>query len=448
MTVAAGAVEASTINLDIRPSPPRDLPEALGINETSPLQKFEKELNARLARQPEDASAWHRLGTVLYRQRRETEARQAWQKAHELDILYAPPDVMADGQNVLRLVEQGEPVEARAALAKASEAHSDSPYFHLMRAEQAMRSRAFKAAENAYGKAIEVAPDFFAAKLNLGRYLEFTGRQDEARNAYVEATEDAPKHPMTWDFLGSHQFSAGEIEGALESFRIAETGDYEQPLAEIRLANLFVEAGDYIGARHWYQEGLKHAEAERDAILVSLGNVQLRLGLLEEATTTLDEVLKTSPSAPVLVARGFLAEEAGELEAAISLYRDAVKADPGNVIASNNLAMALVRSGINPEEALAHSRHAMQVEPRNASISATYAVALAHAENSDDALAALRRNLRISPDDPWIRFFLGRMLHDRSVTEEAQIHLEAVGILDPEFERIDEVQAVLSTYPR
>jgi tetratricopeptide (TPR) repeat protein len=216
-------------------------------------------------------------------------------------------------------------------------------------------------------------------------------------------------------------------------------------LAEFRLANLYKATGDLIGARHWYRLALARSDADtRIPVLMALADTQLRLSLWEDAAATLDDVIDAAPSAPVLVARGTVAEEFGEFEQAASLYRDAVRADPGNIVASNNLAMVLVRLDRNPEEALLHSRVALERRPNNAAIAGTHAVALAHAGEADAALAALRRSVRLSPDDPWVRYFLGRLLMDQGDAEEAAMHLEAVSILDPEFDRLPEVERLLS----
>lgn len=111
LTTAPIDAVAATMNQNILPAQPRDLPEALSLHQDSPLAALKKELQGIVERRPEDAGAWHQLGTVLFRLTRETEAKDAWQKAHDLDSLYAPSDLMADVQNVFRLVEQGTQTE-------------------------------------------------------------------------------------------------------------------------------------------------------------------------------------------------------------------------------------------------------------------------------------------------------------------------------------------------
>lgn len=439
----AGAAQASTVGLDINPVPAPDLPESMQITKSSPLDDLLDQINSALEQKPEDGSLWYRAGTVQYHLGRRNKAAEAWAKAHEIDRIYPTAAIMADVQEVFRLQNNGKPDEAQAQLRAATEAHADNPYFHLLTAEQAMRARAYDAAEQAYLKARDLDPDFVAPYLNLGRYYEFRNDQKLARANYQKAVEVAPDYAMAWDFLGAHQFSGGQIAAAYESLRKAEELDPERPLAEARLGNLYAGINDRIGARYWYSRALERATEGRYALLVALSDAQMRLGLLEEAEEALDEALADNQSAPVLVARGYVAEEAGEYEQALASYRDAIIADPGNIVASNNLAMLLIKLDKNHDEALAHAKYVFERQGGNTAIFGTYALALA--QNGDEtAPALLARAVRLAPDDPWLRYYLGRALIDAGDREGARMHLDAVSILDPDFPRLGDVKGLLA----
>lgn len=442
LCVSVAPVLPATVTYEAQPAPRVLVPQELLPRAGDPLDDYERRLRARIDADAADAQAWHALGTTLFHKGAEAEAREAWDRAHGLDDAFAPADVLADVHGVHRLHDRGDAEGARLRLATVEARRAADPYFQMMRGEQAMRAGAFAAAGEAYEKARALAPNFFMTSLNLGRYLEYAGRHDEARARYEQAARAAPDRAAPWDFLAAHQFRQGEVAAALDSLRAAEDADPDQPLAEVRLAEFSAETGDYVGARRWLRLALERAETGHAAIRVALGDAQLRLGLLEEARETLDAVLAEAPSAPILVARGYVDERAGDVAAAAERYRAAVRADPGNVVASNNLAMAMVRLDRNPEEALAHARHAFSVRPDNAAIYGTHAVALAHAGETAEAKPALRRAVRIAPDDPWVRYFLGALLATEE-PEEARVHLEAVMILDPDFPRRDAVIRLL-----
>jgi tetratricopeptide (TPR) repeat protein len=444
LSLVAAQAPAATVTYEAQPAPRSLVPQELLPRAGDPLDQYERQLRARVDADAADAQGWHALGTVLFHKGEEAGAREAWARAHDLDRAFAPADVMADVQRIYVLQNRGDAKGARLHLSTVETRRAADPYFHLMRAEQAMRAGAVAQAGEAYEQARRLAPDFFMTSLNLGRFLEFAGDHEAARRRYEEAARSAPDRAAPWDFLGAHQFAQGDAAAALESLRAAEDADPDQPLAEVRLAEFSAGAGDYIGARRWLLRALDRAETGHAAIRVALGDAQLRLGLLDEARETLDAVLAEERSAPLLVARGYVDERAGDVAAAAERYRDAVRADPGNVVASNNLAMAMVRLDRNPEEALAHARHAFSVRPDNAAIYGTHAVALAHAGEIEEALPALRRAVRIAPDDPWARYFLGKLLRETDA-DEARAQLEAATILDPAFPRRAEIERLLST---
>lgn len=438
------AVEAATVPLEVQPAPPRDLPRNLIITPQSPLAALEDRYREVLTENGDDASAWHTLGTVLFHSDKKEEALEAWDKAHTLDPLFAPPEVMADVQLVFRLQRNGKPEQAAAQLENAEARHGENPYFQLILAEQAMRSRNNDKALEAYNKAAELDPGLFAPQLNLGKFYDFVGEREKALNAYLKATELAPKHALPWDFLGTHQFNSGDLQAAHLSFQSAEAVDPRQPLAEIRLAALSSSVGDRVGARWWYEKALERATSGQDAIRIALSDAQIRLGLLDEAERTIDIVLESNESAPVLVARAFIYEQRGDLDSAIQRYRKAVRIDPGNVVSANNLAMALIRAGQNPEEALAFAKYAYEKQPQNAAIYGTHALALANSGEHAEALPLLNNAVRITPEDEWLRYYLGRAFAEEGVNDLARMHLEAALILDPDFQKREEIMSILS----
>jgi tetratricopeptide (TPR) repeat protein len=441
--LVAAAVSAATVGMQVRPQPRALLPDSLRVTAESPLDEYEAALRARVEADPEDAASWRDLGTVLFHKDEREQARDAWARAAALDEAMTPPDVMADVQEVFALERAGDREAAAARLADVAARRADDPHFLLIRAEQAMRARNYAAAEADYTRAYDQAPGLFLTSLNLARFYEFTQRQERARAFYVAATEAAPDRAVVWDYLAGHQFAAGETAEALASLRRAEAADAGYPLAEVRLAEFFAGRGDHLGARRWYRAALGRATAGLGPIRVALSDAQLRLGLLEEARETLDAVLTEERSGPVLVARAYVDEAMGDLDAAARRYLEAIQVDPGNVVAANNLAMALIKLDRNPQEALVHARYAAEARPDNGAIFGTHALALAHAGAVTEALPALRKAVRISPDDPWVRYFLGKALIDGSDPEEGRFQLDSVMILTADFPRKAEIERLL-----
>jgi tetratricopeptide (TPR) repeat protein len=435
---------AATMDMGLRPPLPPDLPEHLRVTPDTPLEQMRDALDTALAERPDDAGMRHRRGTVRYHLGDEAGAMEDWTQAAALDPVHPPADLMADIESVFRLQREGDDVAARDRLAEVAAAHDTNPYFHLLRAEQAMRSGAHAMAEAAYERAIALAPDLFLPQLTRARYLEFRGDQAAARLGYEKAAGLAPDHRLPWDFLGQHQFATGETDAALQSLRHAAQAAPTQPVAEMRLAQLHAAAGDLIGARHWYRLARNTEGADAYALALGLGDAEMRLGLMAEAAASFEAAIAQRPTATALLARGYVAEATGDDDTAIAQYRRAVTADPGNLVASNNLAMALIRAGRNPEEARAHAAYVRERLPDNATALGTYALANALVTEDDAARALLREAARADPRDPWLRFALGRMQMAAGEQAAARMNLEAALILDPAFPHRAEVENLLA----
>lgn len=446
--LAPVAAAASTIGIEVNPAPRSLVPETLLVQPGTPLDALEADLRARIAADPSAAQPRFSLGTVLFHKGERDAALEAWDSAHGLDPVFAPAALMADLQQVFLLQNRGEAEAAARQLAETAARHEGNAHYQLALAEQAMRGGRIEAAGAAYRRAAELAPELFTTKLNLARWLDHTGRAEAALEQYQAATRAAPDRAAPWDFLAAHQFRQGATGAARDSLRQAEAVDPAQPLAEVRLAELSAGAGDWIGARHWYRQALARAEGGQAAIRVALGNAQLRLGLVEEAAATLDAVLAEDEIVPVLIARGQIDEQRGAAEAAVARYRRAIVLDPGNLVAANNLAMALVRLGRNADEAVTHARYAHQTLPGNAEILGTYALALAMAGPAEEALPVLRDAVRRLPGDLWLRYRLGEGQIAAGAPEAARPHLEACAVIpDPGFPHRDACAGLLATLP-
>ena len=130
------------------PKPRLEAPRNLETAAMAVLRRHEASLRARLARTPDDAQLRHTLGTALYHQGKIGEARSIWAAAADKDPSLAPAAVMADIHRVFVLLREGKRAEARQQMDAAQKRHADNPHFHLMRGEQAARSRNFDAAEH------------------------------------------------------------------------------------------------------------------------------------------------------------------------------------------------------------------------------------------------------------------------------------------------------------
>jgi tetratricopeptide (TPR) repeat protein len=443
LLLATGSALATPVLQGFGPEPEFDVPARLEGYPPGELKRFEVGLGLRLERRPDDPELLHRLGSVLYHQGRAGEARRVWTRAADRDPNLAPAELMAKVQEVFALLAKGDAPTAMKRLESVEARYGDDPHFLLVRAEQAARSGNLDAAERTYRRAAELGPDLYVTQLNLGRFLERRNEQHRARAAFERAAELAPDKARVWNFLGAHQFRQGQFDAALRSFASSEQADPDQPLGEIQMAKLSLEIGDLLGTRRWYRAALAREPENPDPIRVALSDVQLRLELFDEARAEIEAVLEKQELGPLLVALGYVDESQGRPQAAERRYRRALTLHPDNVIASNNLAMLLVATSRNPDEALRLAEAARSQQPNSGQVFGTYACALLHAGREDEARAALSKAIRLSPSDPWARYCYGKALQGTSRDAERRLHLEGALILDSDFPRADEIRRLL-----
>lgn len=410
------------------PDCPASLPEAV-------LAAHSAELRNRIAGNPDNPHLLHALGTVTFHQGGELEAFALWKAASVRQPNLAPAEIMRDVHKMFILLEKDDATGAEEILRAAEVRYARQPHFQLMRAEQAMRSGNLKAAGDAYRLAYELAPELYVTSLNLARYYDAAGQEADALPLYQVAAALSPERAEAWLFLGASQFRQKRTEAALESLRRARSIDPAAPLPEKRLAELSIEADDFSSARDWYRSALATdlEPEENRAIRAALGDVLLRLGLLDEARKEIETALQIQESPPLLFALATIDEAQGNPTAAEEGYRRVLELMPSNPLPANNLAMLLIRAGKSADEALRLAEQARRALPNNAFVESTFGCALSHSGQSAEAVEVLVPVVESAPGDAWAHYCLGSSLVLENRSKEAIVHLTKVSEIDPRF---------------
>ena len=90
-------------------------------------------------------------------------------------------------------------------------------------------------AEQAYRKAIDLAPDRADYRFTLGDFLQVQRRHKEAAASFAKATELGPADALTYFRLGECLQSVGDKIGAIEAFRKALVHDPNMAAARQQL---------------------------------------------------------------------------------------------------------------------------------------------------------------------------------------------------------------------
>lgn len=411
------------------------------------LSARSKELRDKLATNPQDRYAMHELGTVLFHSGATKEAVALWTSAAKQEPNLAPAEVMTLVQEVFSLLARGDSGTAQIKLAAAEKQLDKQPHFHLVRAEQAVRSGNLAAAEQAYRRAQSLDHKLYVTALGIARFYE-AAKRDAAlvRQQYEAAIKLAPKRADGWMALGAFQFRQKQTEAALDGFRKARALDATVPLPEQSIGNASFGAGQYASARDWYQRALaaKPSSSDELSIRTALGHALLRLDLLAEARGQFEAVLRSRELPTVLFALATIDDAQGKLDAAEQRYRRMLALAPGNPFAANNLAMVLIRADKPAAEALKLTEQANRDLPNHSVILGTHGCALQHAGKPKEAIMLLEAVVAATPDDAWSRYCLGKALLVEKRPQDARSHFAAILKIHAAFPRRVEVEKLLA----
>ncbi len=118
------------------------------------------------------------------------------------------------------------------------------------------------------------------------------------------------------------------------------------------------------------------------------------------------------------------------LDEATAHYKRALDMEPDNARAHINLANAL-RAGGKLDEAIAHYVKALDIEPNNAGAHINLGNLLRARGRLDEAVAHYRKALEIEPDNAGAHLNLGNVLQARGILDDAAAHYEKALAIKP-----------------
>jgi tetratricopeptide (TPR) repeat protein len=248
----------------------------------------------------------------------------------------------------------------------------------LNQAYEALRSRAYDAAIEAFRQAIALEPDSARIRKELAYTLLKVGRPTEAREAFAEAMRldpadvqpaleyafvcyEATEDAVTWKAVARRTFDRLRKEGsatAEEAFQ-----NIDRPLAEgIERWTRALEVGTESFSAHYELARLAEQRDElelaarhylrawqlmpaRKSVLVDLGRVLLRAGKFEEGRAVLLAASRGGETRAAELARELLPDRYPY----VYEFRAALQTDPGSVELRRELAYLLLKMAENLE---------------------------------------------------------------------------------------------------
>lgn len=350
---------------------------------------YDAQRRARQTREAE-ASTWVRRGSELMRSRRYDEARQAFDKALELQPRHAKAiynraladyhqgreDDALDGfQRVLALaaadsslvdaqlkssaltnqallyLERDQPFEAEEVLQEAvvADPGNATAWLNLGTAQRRLdrpqdAARSLKRAWTLDASNVDVGRNLALAYLDLGD-------PEAARGLLDEAAEKAPRDAGIQLYLGLARKDLGDRTGAAVAFEAAAALDSDNGQgwaddAALQLATIYYLDGDFHATRRQAERVTRWLPEHANG-WVYLGLAEQMLRDLEGAREHLEVALRLAPTRPdIHNSLGSVHFERGDYDAAEASFLRALELDPSMAGAQANLkALRQVQSG-------------------------------------------------------------------------------------------------------
>ncbi len=264
----------------------------------------------------------------------------------------------------LALHRDGELGRARAAYEAFLATHPDQPdalnllgVLHHQQGDAATAVRMI-------GRAVERAPDFAAARSNLGSALMELGRLDEAAAQLTAAADLEAADPLVRVNLSNAQRALGRLADAaataIQAIRLAPD-----------LAAAHIALGRALAALTLFDDAERHFRVARDLDPDDPSPIGLLADTLEDAgrtdaaSTTLQDALRQHPDSADLHGRlGALRTRTGDIAGGVKHLSQAARLEPERAARHNDLGLALLRLNL-PEQAARCFETALTIDPND-----------------------------------------------------------------------------------
>ncbi len=402
----------------------------LGSNKptVSDVQNAEKAYRKALEVDPDFATAWNGLGTLLKNHlKRYDEAEKAYRKAIEAD----PDDAYAwNGLGNLLKNHLKRYDEAEKAFRKAIEADPDyANAWNNLGLLLKNHLKRYDEAEKAYKKAIEADPDFAFGWFNLGNLLKNQlKRYDEAEKAYRKAIEAGPDYATAWNNLGN--LLAGHLkryDEAEKAYRKAIEADPDFAYAWNGLGSLLADhLKRYDEAEKAYRKAI---EADPDDAYAwnGLGNLlKNQLKRYDEAEKAFRKAIEADPdSANAWNGLGnLLTIQLKRYDEAEKAYKKAIEADPDFASAWNNFGNLLTEHLKRYDEAEEAFRKAIEADADDEDLYNSLAWFLYEQQkNQPEAITLARKSVELAKDNLHALHTLATLLVAQGEWHQAEPHI-------------------------
>ena len=273
-------------------------------------------------------------------------------------------------------------------------------------------------------QALEIEPDLFWARFNLGGIYQQKGEDTSALAEFETCVRLNPNYYPVYYRIGEIYLKQQNYIEALQAFETSRKLNRKWEYPQYGIGLVYFAQGETDRAREAF-ENITHQKKQFAPAYIKLGQVLATEGFFDDALT---EYAKASQyqdyAAQDVYDLAVIFDEKGNTEGAVQLYQRTIEIEPTHVQSHFALGESLYASG-DTETALHHYQQALSFMP---SIKDRFYEPLepyfAGLMTPDQAMPILEKAMFVLPDDPRAYFYAGTVETDAGNPEAAIKHYE------------------------
>ena len=295
-------------------------------------------------------------------------------------------------------------------------------YIHALEATHT--EEAFDTAVSYLQHALEIEPDLFWARFNLGGIYQQKGEDASALAEFETCVRLNPNYYPVYYRMGEIHLKQQNYIAALQAFETSRKLNRKWEYPQYGIGLVYLAQGETDRAREAF-ENLTHQKKKFAPAYIKLGQVLATEGFFDDALT---EYAKASQyqnyTAQDVYELAIIFDEKGNTEGAVQLYQRTIEVEPTHVQAHFAIGENCYASG-DTATALHHYQQALSLMP---SLKDSFYEPLepyfAGLMTPDQAMPILEKAMFVLPDDPRSYFYAGTVETDAGNLEAAIKHYE------------------------
>jgi tetratricopeptide (TPR) repeat protein len=372
------------------------------------VQKAISELQAVVNSAPDNFVARYNLGRAHVARGEMEQARQQFNEAVRLRPDYLPARLALAQLQVM----QSEFEPALKSVADILQIDKRNVPARMIEAAALMGEKKFADAKQVLETVRQTNPNSPDVDYSMGMVAVREGNLKGAEDIFRKAYAANPKDPRGLVGLMDTLAAEGRFDQAIQ-FLQGELVKYPgRTELEMALGNVAVRAGNLDLAVTQFQavlNGLDKDSKARGDVYYRLGLTLRRKGDVNGSIPVLQKASEALPGNPMVISELALAmQAAGRRKEAQEGYEQAIRMDPQNGVALNNLAFLIAEGGSGDlDQALTYAQRAKQVLPNLSEVSDTLGWIYLKKNMSDNAMDIFQVLVNQKPANSTYRFHLG-----------------------------------------